>query len=86
MSIAKILNVTWDLHILPSLRVYFGSLALIESDGEVSFERPSIDAIHVVCRALVNPGVHLSGGIDLEFRFHFVRLNLPLMYLQGNEI
>lgn len=64
---AKTLHVTWNLHILPSLYVYFGSLALIESDGEISLERPSIDAVHVVCCTLVNPGIHLSGGIDLEF-------------------
>lgn len=42
-------------------------LALIESDGEVSLERPSIDAVHIVRRALVDPCVHLSSRIDLEF-------------------
>lgn len=86
MSLVKTLHVTWDLRVLPSLRVCFGSPALIESDGEVSLERPSIDAVHIVRRALVNPGVHLSSGINLEFRFHSLRIKLPLVYLQGNEI
>lgn len=56
-------------------------IALIESNGEVSLERPSIDAVHVVRRALVDPRVHLSGGIDLDFRLYFVRTDLPLVYL-----
>lgn len=62
-------------------------VALIESDGEVSLERPSIDAVHIVRCALVNPRVHLSSGIDLDFRLYFVMTNLPLVYLsQKNEI
>lgn len=60
-------------------------LALIESDGEVSLERPSIDAIHIVRRTLVNSCVHLSSRIDLEFRFHFIRTDLPFVYLQKME-
>lgn len=61
------------------------TLALIESDGEVSLERPSIDAVHIIRRALVHSRVHLSSRIDLEFRFHFIRADLPFVYLQRME-
>lgn len=55
--------------------------ALIESDGEVSLERPSIDAIHIVRRAFVDSRVHLGSWVDLDLRFYFVRTDLPLVYL-----
>lgn len=85
----KSLRITWTLYIFLSNCTYlFGisrTLALIESNGEVSLERPSIDAVHIIRRALVDSCVHLSSGIDLEFRFHFIRTDLPFVYLQKIE-
>lgn len=54
---------------------------LIKSNRKISFERSSIDAVHVISSALVNSSVHLCSWVDFKFGFNGVIPYLPLMNL-----
>lgn len=59
---------------------------LIEYNGKVSFEAPSINGVHVVSGALVHARVHLSGRIDFNLGLDLVLIDAPLAGLKKTNL